>query len=147
VGRFIKLAEAAADSDTGVGGVKSASSGQCGFRTADSYRDLASRTLQCICLSYPAGMLEWLEQANPDLHVALTSRMPREIDESWNSSVSLHAFQNLLDQYQKSFCLARLLFQTDRACLSTQRKPGADSLNSKQAESKKEIVDATSIER
>jgi hypothetical protein len=91
-------------------------------------------------------MLEWLEHANPDLHVALTSRMPREIDESWNSSVPVHAFQNLLDQYQKSFCLARLLLQTDQACLS-QRKPGSDSLNSNQAENKKELVDATSIER
>ena len=128
MGRYIKLAEAAGGRESGPATAADPSAGQCGFRATDPYRAIAREALQSICLSYPAGMLEWLEHARPELYRVLTAQMPGEIEELWDSSAPISAFQYRLDQYLKVFRLACLLFQTNQACLSTQGDLSAETL-------------------
>ena len=128
MGRYIKLAEAAGGRVSGAATRVRPSARQCGFRATDPYQALVREALQSICLSYPAGMVEWIEHARPELYLALTARMPREIEELWDSSAPVKTFQDLLDQYQRVFRLACLLFQANQACLSTQGVLSAGTL-------------------
>jgi hypothetical protein len=69
--------------------------------------------------------------------------MPKEIEELWDSSAPVNAFQYLLDQYLRVFRLACLLFQANQACLSTQGVLSAKALKKDQHEdSPKETADA-----
>jgi hypothetical protein len=144
MGRYIKLAEAAGGRDSGAATMVGPSARLCGFRTTDPYKALAKNALQSICLSYPAGMVEWLQHARPELYLVLTARMPREIEELWDSRAPVNAFQYLLDQYLRVFRLACLQFQANQACLSTQGLLSAETLKKDQQEDgPKETADAT----
>jgi hypothetical protein len=144
LGRYIKLAEAAGRRDSGAAAMVRPSARSCGFRATDPYQALVREALQSVCLSYPAGMVEWLEHARPELCLAITARMPREIEELWDTSAPVSAFQYRLDQYLKVFRLACLLFQTNQACLSTQVDLSAETLKKDEHDDgPKEIADAT----
>jgi len=65
----------------------------------EPYAERVRSTLKALCPpDYPAGMVEWLERARPDLYEDLTSRIPAKIDRLWDAHAPLDEFQAALDR-------------------------------------------------
>ncbi len=63
----------------------------------DLYAERMQATLREINRpDYPAGMILWLEQANPILYLELTGRLPDEIHRLWEARGPLEQFENVL---------------------------------------------------
>jgi hypothetical protein len=48
------------------------------------------------CPDYPAGMIQWLGTARPDLYARLTSNLPDEIQRLWSEREPLEHFETVL---------------------------------------------------
>ena len=48
---------------------------------------------------YPAGMIRWLREAYPILHVELTEGLPNQMQRLWEAQVPVEDFQKVLDTW------------------------------------------------
>jgi len=87
----------------------------------DPYQTAAEEALRAICdPDYPAGMILWLERANPRVYAELTERLPDEIHRLWSEHAPLPKFQDVLDRWKQTHAQACVLYRAHLAA----RKPG-----------------------
>jgi hypothetical protein len=82
------------------------------------YRDRLQAAFLLICPDYTAGMVDWLEGADPVLYDDLICRLPRLISQQWNIDSPIEDFQQLVDMW---------LATHQRACALFRERTGKDA--------------------
>ncbi len=78
----------------------------------DEYSLRLRAAIQEVCgPDYPAGMIPWLREAYPILHVELTDGLPNEIQRLWEAQVPTEEFQNVLDIWVEAHRMACEMYE------------------------------------
>jgi hypothetical protein len=78
----------------------------------EEYRQKLRELMSRICIApYRDGMIPWLRQFHSDLHEALTSSLPREIDRMWAEKSPSQDFHAALDRFFQAHTSARHLYE------------------------------------
>ena len=60
---------------------------------------------------YPVGMIPWLGEAYPILHVELTDGLPNEMQRLWEAQVPVEEFQKVLDIWVEAHQMACEMYE------------------------------------
>jgi hypothetical protein len=90
---------------------------------SDRYAAQMQAALAEINRSGHPGTILWLDTAQPELYMELTSEIPDEIDRLWNSSAPLNQFQAVLDRLVAVHRQCCQLYSEARAGSASRQSP------------------------
>ena len=76
--------------------------------------------------AYPAGMIQWLKKAEPELYKSLTERLPDEIQRLWEAHAPLEQFEEalarLVSQHRRASAIIQPISQSEMGTTCADRK-------------------------